>query len=879
MCGTGRWLCRIAAIRYATPMADADAPPTPMMAQYFALKREAPDCLLFYRMGDFFELFFDDAKAAAATLDIALTARGSHGGDPVPMCGVPVHAADAYLARLIRAGHRVAIAEQIESPAEAKKRGSKSLVARGIVRVVTAGTLTEESLLEARAANWLMALAPQGSIIGWAAADVSTGRFEIGSCNADSLDSERARIAPSEVVAAEAMPGATERPRSDYSAIEGERRLKSLFGVATLDGFGGFAKAELAAAAGLLAYLDHAGKGTLPFLTPPVRRDTSDHMAIDAATRDSLELVRSSVGDRKGSLLECIDRTVTGAGARMLAGDLSAPLMDRAAIEARLDLVAWVVGDSGLRAELRATLKSLPDVARALGRIAAGRGSPRDLGQLRDGLGQARNLRERLAVMADRPALLDALLPSLDGHGALVDLLTRALVPTPPIDAGSGGAISEGYDPALDELRAMGGDGRRAIAALEARYRDRTGVAALKIKHNNVLGYHIEVAARYADGLMAPESGFTHRQTLAGVVRFNAPDLHDLAQKVVQSGAHALAAEAAHLEELTALALEGAQRIASTAEALARLDVAAGLAERAAEGGWCRPRFADEPCFAVEGGRHPVVEAALRQSGGRFVSNDMTLSPDNRLWLVTGPNMGGKSTFLRQNALIAVLAQAGSFVPATSAWLGLVDRLFSRVGAADNLARGRSTFMVEMVETAAILAQATTRSFIVLDEVGRGTSTYDGLAIAWAVVEAVHEVNACRCLFATHYHELTRLAETLTALSLHHVRAREYKGDLVLLHEVATGPADRSYGIAVARLAGLPPAVLARAKAVLAKLEAGRNATGGLAAGLDDLPLFAALAEPEPVDLLRAALTAIDVDALSPRDALERLYELKQVAD
>jgi DNA mismatch repair protein MutS len=850
-----------------------------MMAQYFTLKREAPDCLLFYRMGDFFELFFDDAKAAAATLDIALTARGSHGGDPVPMCGVPVHAADAYLARLIRAGHRVAIAEQIESPAEAKKRGSKSLVARGIVRVVTAGTLTEESLLEARAANWLMALAPQGAVIGWAAADVSTGRFEIGSCARAAIDAELARIGPSEVVASEARPGAAERPRSEFSAGAGERQLKSLFGVATLDGFGGFSPPELAAAAGLVAYLDHAGKGSLPFLAPPVRRDTGDHMAIDAATRDSLELVRSATGDRKGSLLDCTDRTVTGGGARMLAADLSAPLMDRAAIEARLDLIGWMVDDNRLRSDLRAALKALPDVARALGRIAAGRGSPRDLGQLRDGLGQARGLRERLAVMDDRPALLDAVLPNLDGHGAFVDLLARALVPTPPIDAASGGAIAEGYDPALDELRAMGGDGRRAIAALEARYRDRTGVAALKIRHNNVLGYHIEVAARHADALMAPDSGFTHRQTLAGVVRFNAPDLHDLAQKVVQAGAHALAAEAAHLEELTAAALDGAQRIATTAEALARLDVAAGLAERAVEGGWCRPAFSDEPCFAVEGGRHPVVEEALRHSGGRFVSNDMALSPDNRLWLVTGPNMGGKSTFLRQNALIAVLAQSGSYVPASSARLGLVDRLFSRVGAADNLARGRSTFMVEMVETAAILSQATDRSFIILDEVGRGTSTYDGLAIAWAVVEAVHEVNACRCLFATHYHELTRLAETLPALSLHHVRAREYKGDLVLLHEVSTGPADRSYGIAVARLAGLPPAVLGRAKAVLSKLEAGRDATGGLAAGLDDLPLFAAMAVEEPIDPLRAALLALDADALSPRDALERLYDLKRLAE
>ena len=390
--------------------------------------------------------------------------------------------------------------------------------------------------------------------------------------------------------------------------------------------------------------------------------------------------------------------------------------------------------------------------------------------------------------------------------------------------------------------------------------------------------------ARAADPLMDAASGFTHRQTLAGVVRFNAPELHEVAMRVTQAGSHALAAEAAHFEELTALALASARTISATAEALARLDVASANAQVAVECDWCRPHVVDHPCFEVTGGRHPVVEAAVAKSGGRFVANDCALdatkeSGADRLWLVTGPNMGGKSTFLRQNALIAVMAQAGCFVPAKRATLGLVDRLFSRVGASDNLARGRSTFMVEMVETAAILAQATERSFVILDEVGRGTSTYDGLAIAWAVVEAVHEVNQCRCLFATHYHELTRLAEKLSALSLHHVRAREYKGDLVLLHELASGPADRSYGIAVARLAGMSPAVLARAKSVLAKLEAGRAKTGGLAAGLDDLPLFSALVEEAKVDSLRAALDAIHPDALSPREALEALYRLKGVGE
>jgi len=856
-----------------------DGAPTPMMAQYLALKAQAEGSLLFYRMGDFFELFFDDAKAAAACLDIALTSRGEHEGRPIPMCGVPIHAAETYLARLIKGGHRVAIAEQIESPAEAKKRGAKSVVARAIVRVVTPGTLTEEALLDSRAANWLVAVAKAGERYGIAAADVSTGRFELASVAAGALDAELARLDPAELIASEPLPGAEAQIwRSGFDSLSAEQKLKARFEVATLDGFGTFDRAALCAAGGLLAYLDEVARDSLPFLRAPVVRTSGDHMMIDAATRESLEVTVSASGTRAGSLLASVDRSVTGAGARLLAADLGAPLLDQAGIEARLDLVALFEGDSGLRDWLRRQLRALPDIGRALGRLVAGRGSPRDLGQLRDGLDEARRLHERLACAPQRPALLDSLLPALTGHGALVDLLSRALVPSPPIETAQGGYIAEGYDAALDALRATGGEGRRAIAALEARYRSQTGIATLKIRHNNVLGFHIEVPAKNADKLMAADSGFIHRQTMAGAVRFNAPDLHEQALRVGQAGAHALAAEAAHFEALTLEALGRSAAVAAAADALARLDVAAALAERAAEDGWCRPRFEAHGCFEVEGGRHPVVEDALKGSGARFVANDCRLSEESRLWLVTGPNMGGKSTFLRQNALIILLAQAGAYVPAARATLGLVDRLFSRVGASDNLARGRSTFMVEMVETAAILSQATARSFVILDEVGRGTSTYDGLAIAWAVVEAIHDRSKCRCLFATHYHELTRLAERLDALSLHNVRAREWKGDLVLLHEVADGPADRSYGIAVAKLAGLPPPVLARAKSVLAKLEAGRAATGGIAAGLDDLPLFAAVpVEEPPADPVHAALDEVEPDRLAPREALELVYRLKRL--
>ncbi|MEW9854813.1 DNA mismatch repair protein MutS [Novosphingobium sp. M1R2S20] len=853
-----------------------------MMAQYLALREEAGDCLLFYRMGDFFELFFDDAKKAAAILDISLTSRGEHAGAPIPMCGVPVHSAESYLARLIRAGCRVAIAEQTESPAKAKKRGgSKALVARDIVRFVTAGTLTEEALLEPRRANILAAACELRGQVGIAACDISTGRMELEECAPDRLAAALARLGASELVAPEGwehLPDdAIERPAREFASDAGEARLKAIHSVATLDGFGVFSRTMLAAAGGLIAYLDHVGRGKLPLLLPPEVRASGAALAMDEATRASLEILQSAQGGRKGSLIDAVDRCVTGAGARQLAEDLSAPLLDRQQIAERLELVGWLHEDALLREDLRASLRSMPDIGRALGRVVAGRGSPRDLGQLRDGLGGARTLHERLVRKDELPVLLTRLLPALAGHGALVDLLSRALVPAPPTERNQGGYIAEGYDGALDELRRTAGNARRAIAALEAKYREETGVAALKIKHNNVLGYFVEVPQRHSDKLLLPDSGFTHRQTMAGAMRFNALALHEEASRITEAGAHSLAAEEAHFEELVTAVVEARNAIAATAAALARIDVAAGQAERAAEGGWSRPEIVEEPCLSIEGGRHPVVEAALAVQSDRFVANDCRLSPQDRLWLIGGPNMGGKSTFLRQNALIVLLAQAGSFVPAQSARIGLVDRLFSRVGASDNLARGRSTFMVEMVETAAILSQATERSFVILDEVGRGTSTYDGLALAWAVAEAVHETNRCRCLFATHYHELARLAETCDALSLHHVRAREWKGELVLLHELAEGPADRSYGLAVARLAGVPAKVVSRAKSVLDKLEKGRAETGGLAAGLGDLPLFAAAeaAREEVCDILRERLKGIDVDALSPREALDLLYELK----
>lgn len=866
---------------------------TPMMQQYFDLKAEAGDCLLFFRMGDFFEMFFDDARTAAGVLDIALTTRGEYEGRPVPMCGVPVHSAEGYLARLIKGGCRVAIAEQVETPEQAKERAraeghaSKALVKRSIVRFVTAGTLTEEALLEPRRANMLAAVCDLRGSCGLAACDISTGAMVLEEFPPERLGAALARIGASEIVVPEDWShdpaDGVRRPPASFASDAGEARLKTVHGVATLDGFGQFSRAMLAAAGGLIAYLEHAGRGELPLLLPPVARPSAEFMAMDESTRASLEILANQQGTRSHSLIAAVDRCVTGAGARLLAEDLSAPLADRARIGKRLASVRYFHDDPLLRADLRRALRNMPDIGRALGRLVAGRGSPRDLGQVRDGLIQARQISEMMRAKPDRPALLEYLLPNLVGHAELTDLLTRALVPAPPTERQNGGFIAEGFDHALDELREVSGNARRAIAAMEARYREDTGTPALKIRHNGVLGYFIEVPAKHADKLMEADSGFTHRQTMANAVRFNSLTLHEEASRITEAGGHALAAEEAHFEELTERVAQRSEAIAATAAALARLDVSAGQAERASEAEWCVPQIVEEPILAIEAGRHPVVEGALAAQAGkeRFVANDCALSAEDRLWLVGGPNMGGKSTFLRQNALIVLLAQAGGFVPARSARIGLVDQLFSRVGASDNLARGRSTFMVEMVETAAILSQAGPRSFVILDEVGRGTSTYDGLALAWAVAEAIHETNTSRCLFATHYHEMARLADTCEALSLHHVRAKEWKGDLVLLHEVTKGAADRSYGLAVAKLAGVPAPVVKRARSVLDKLEKGRAETGGLAAGLGDLPLFAAAMEvpADTRDAFRERLQSLDIDALAPREALDLLYDLKREAN
>jgi DNA mismatch repair protein MutS len=880
---------------------------TPMMAQYLEIKAAHPEYLLFYRMGDFYELFFDDAAKASGALDIALTKRGRHQGEDIPMCGVPVHAADAYLEKLIRKGFRVAVCEQIEDPVEAKKRGAKSVVKRQVVRLVTPGTLTEDTLLEARVANILAALGRAGNEFALAAADMSTGEFHVGVVASTELATELARLEPREWLVPDSLfadelfeplfaswnVALTPLPAIKFDSASGERALKNLYGVAALDAFGSFSRAELSAAGALVGYLELTQKGKLPALKPMSRVVTRSFMGIDSATRRNLELTETLSGARRGSLLDVIDRTLTAAGARELAARLSSPLTDPSRIGERHDAVAFFAGENELRQELRSDLRRAPDMARALARLSVGRGGPRDLSALRDGMNASRTLRDKTAILADRlkppsgeaVTARTALASALSEATPLGDRLERLLVPEPPFTTRDGGFIAAGVHPALDEVRALRDESRRVIAGLETRYREECGVAALKIKHNGVLGYFIELSPPNADRLMAGAARdlFRHRQTIGNAVRFTTDELATLASRIAQAAEQALAIERDLFESLVDDVATSAAALSRLADALARFDVLTALAELAVKERHVRPRIDEGSAFAIARGRHPVVEAALAQAHqGQFVPNDCDLSPDarGRIWLVTGPNMAGKSTFLRQNALIAILAQMGAFVPAESAHIGIVDRLFSRVGAADDLARGRSTFMVEMVETATILNQATERSLVILDEIGRGTATFDGLAIAWATVEHLHQKNRSRALFATHYHEMTALAERLEELACVTMRVREWKDSIVFLHEVAPGAADRSYGIHVAKLAGLPSAVIARAQEVLAALEEGREGHKPLAR-IVDLPLFSVVpAKPEAAkNAVEEALREVSPDSLTPRAALELLYRLQSLLE
>jgi DNA mismatch repair protein MutS len=892
---------------------------TPMMEQYIEIKAANPDCLLFYRMGDFYELFFGDAEIASRALGIVLTKRGKHLGRDIPMCGVPIERADEYLHRLIALGHRVAVCEQLEDPAEARKRGAKSVVRRDVVRLVTAGTLTEDSLLDARSNNYLLALARARAsadedrfALAWL--DISTGEFRVGECERATLAAEIARIEPGEIIVSDpfysdhefapylrSLPAVMPLTRDVFDGATAERRLASFFGVATTASFGVFSRVELMAAAAAVTYIERTQVGKRPPLSPPIREAAGATLAIDQATRGNLELIRTLGGERRGSLLAAIDRTVTAAGSRLLAQRLAAPLTDPTEIAHRFDAVSAFVNDGAARAGLRERLKAAPDLARALTRIVIGRGGPRDLAAIRDGIFAAAAIAGRISERPDLPRDLARAVEALRRpDGAVAAELSRALAEDLPAFRRDGGFVRAGYEPALDEARGLRDESRRVIAALQVRYAETTGIRSLKIRHNNVLGYFVDVTAQHGEKLMtAPlNATFIHRQTLAGQVRFTTTELGELEAKIANAADRALALELEIFDRLAVAVAATSVAIKQAADALAIADVAAALANLAVERDYVRPEVDGSLAFTITAGRHPVVEQALANDGGPFVANDCDLSPPSsphpppqaeddkegagRIWLVTGPNMAGKSTFLRQNALIAVLAQMGSFVPARAARIGVIDRLFSRVGAADDLARGRSTFMVEMVETAAILNQAGERALVILDEIGRGTATFDGLSIAWATIEHLHENNRCRALFATHFHEMTALAAKLSRLHNATMRVKEWQSEeVVFLHEVVPGAADRSYGIQVAKLAGLPPSVIERAKLVLAQLEA-EDRISPARKLIDDLPLFAATRSATPIPqggaaltALLAALAALHPDEMSPRDALEALYALK----
>jgi len=884
---------------------------TPVMAQYIQLKAQYPDALLLMRMGDFYEIFFEDAVVASQALSLALTKRGQFQGKDIPLAGVPAHAAEAYIAKLIRLGHRVAVCDQLEDPAEAKKRGSKAIVKRGITRVVTPGTLTEDTLLEERGANRLVALSSRGGVLALAAVELSTGDVEVLEVAPEQIGVQLSALRPSESLVADRliqdetlypllkMYGGVIQPQpsSLCDPAGGEARLLKLYGVQTLDGFGTFSPAEISALGLLAAYIDLTQAGKIPTLKPPARVISNHYLAIDAATRNSLEIDRTQQGKREGSLISALDMTVTSGGCRLLLNRLARPLYNPADINARLDTIEWLLPKRDMRDTLRHLMRTLSDQARALSRLSLNRGSARDLCVIASALHVGETLANHLndarhqveTDLAGNPAkapqeiddIITALVPSLP-LSQLRDKLERALVEEPPLKLSDGGFIRPGFNADLDEARTLRDDSRQIILALEQRLAAETGIA-IRIKFNNVLGYFIELSAKLAEQLQAQdtEKQFIHRQSLANQVRFVTTELIELDGRIQRAAQQGLALELEIFEQLREEVRLAAAEIQAGHDAICALDVAVANAAYAEDWDAVRPKVDDGLRLEISRGRHPVVAAALKAQGKPFTPNDVDLDASGvdaaRLSLVTGPNMAGKSTYLRQNALLIIMAQAGMFVPARSMHLGVVDKLFSRVGAGDDLAQGRSTFMMEMVETAAILTQATERSFIILDEIGRGTATYDGLAIAWASAENLHDIIRARTLFATHYHELSKLEDRLTAANNLSLTAHEHNGELIFLHEARKGSADRSYGVQVARLAGMPPAVVGRARDILTRLEEDNQTK----LRLDDLPLFSVSRAPEAVTYtpskVETALKTVNPDDLSPKEALELIYNLRKL--
>lgn len=876
---------------------EISAATTPMMQQYLATKAEYQDCLLFYRMGDFYELFFEDAIIASQTLDIALTHRGKHNGEDIAMCGVPERAYEPYLHKLISAGHRVAVCEQMEKPEEAKKRGYKAVVRREVVRIITPGTIIEDSLLDARDTNYLASLVRMGGELSLAWIDISTGEFNVSTTSDGALAADLARLNPKEILLADKLfvdsdlsailrehrQALTPHAANIFDYLRTENRLKTFYGVSELSGFGDFSRAEIAACGSLIEYVELTQKGNNPRLEIPKQFKSNNFMAIDSATRRNLEINLTLSGSKKGSLLSVIDYTITGSGARLLSRHISAPLASPASINNRLDIVQFFAENEYVRDNVREVLKRVPDIERALSRICMNKASPRDLAAIRNGLYEATMLAEILEFCGiPLPSGLVIYLRELGSHDQLLSILREAL--KGEITSGlarEGGYIADGYHSKLDEMRGLRDNGNEQIIRLREQYRHETEVSTLKIIHNNVLGYFVEVTPSNSDKIT--DTKFIHRQTLGSAVRYTTEELRNLENNILGARDHVLRLEMMLFEELRLEIEKSADTIYLAAQAISGIDVAAGFGELAMVRNYTRPKVDESQTFIIKDGRHPVVESEIGADlKDGFVKNSSDFSKEQKLWLLTGPNMAGKSTFLRQNALIAILAQIGSFVPADSAHIGIVDKIFSRVGASDDLARGRSTFMVEMVETATILNNATQKSLVILDEIGRGTATHDGLSIAWAVMEYLHNTIRCRGLFATHYHELTSLKEQLPSLACYTMKVKEWQGKVIFMHEVVKGAGDRSYGIHVAELAGIPAVVTKRARKVLEVLQ---ETDGGSAREklTGELPLFAVQKEvaeiQEPIIVeanpVISEIESANIDDMSPKEALEFLYRLK----
>jgi DNA mismatch repair protein MutS len=867
---------------------------TPMMQQYMNIKDTYKDCILFYRMGDFYEMFFDDAIVASKVLDISLTKRGKNNGDDIPMCGVPFHAYENYLHKLINNGYKVAICEQMESPEEAKKRGYKEVVRRDVVRIVTAGTLIEDELLNARESNYLASVSQLNNELSIAWIEISTGEFNVLQSSKDNLNADLARLNAKELLLSDKLfidndlssilrehkSILSPQASSMFEAIKTENKLKEFYEVTTLSAFGDFTRSQISACGSLIEYIQLTQKGVLPRITAPKIFKSSNFMFIDSSTRRNLEITKTLSGEKKGSLLNIIDRTITAPGSRLQLQYINTPLAYSFAVNERLDGTEYFFKNTQITNELREILTKIPDIERALSRVCMNKCGPKDLAAIRDGLNESKNIGQLFQLFSSivKPSIINQYFSNLGFHDNLIQLLNSALKDEVGILVRDGGYIREGFNIELDRLRELRDNSREKLTALQSRYRQETGVNTLKISQNGVLGYFVEVTPASASKIT--DIIFNHRQTLGSAVRYTTSELCQLENDITNAKDKALKIESMVFEQLVQEIQGRTHEIALTAASIAGLDVLAAFAQLAIDNNYNRPYVDDSLEFTIQNGRHPIVEKSLTEE---FVGNDSKISPNQQLWLITGPNMAGKSTFLRQNAIIALLAQIGSFVPADNAHIGCVDKLFSRVGASDDLAKGQSTFMVEMLETATILNQATNKSLVILDEIGRGTATYDGLSIAWAVVEYLHNKIKCRSLFATHYHELTSLKEKLARLACYTIKVKEHNGNVIFMHKIIAGAVDRSYGIYVAKIAGLPKEVITRSQEIMHIIQSSENFNSKVKLK-DDLPLFFAnsnntqpteykIQEPSKIETM---LKEINIDNLTPLAALDFLYKIKQ---